>query len=75
MASVTFLCYISALMHIDDANGAEVLVGGFLQTTKSHMSKWEVWLQSLWEWRSMRGGLGCNKVFEGAEFEARRADS
>ena len=31
------------------------------------MSKWEAWLQSPWEWRSMLGGLGCNKEFEGAD--------
>ena len=39
------------------------------------MSKWEAWLPSPWEWRPMRGGLGCNKEFDGAEIEARSAGS
>ena len=39
------------------------------------MSKWEAWLPSPCEWRPMRGGLGGNKDFEGAEIEARSADS
>ena len=64
-------CDISALIRTDDAKEAE----GFLQTTKSRMSKWEAWLQSPWEWRLMRGGLGGNKEFEGAEIEARSAGS
>ena len=68
-------CDISALMQTDDAKEAEVPVRGFLQTTKSRMSKWEAWLPSPCEWRPMRGGLGGNKDFEGAEIEARSADS
>ena len=67
-------CNISALIQTDDAKEAEVPVQGFLQTTKSRMSKCEAWLQSPWEWRPMRGGLGCNKEFEGAEIEARSAN-
>ena len=49
-------CDISALMQTDDAKVAEVPVRGFLQTTKSRMSKWEAWLPSPWKWRPMRGG-------------------
>ena len=68
-------CNISVLMQTDDANDAEVPVRGFLQTTKSHMSKWAVWLQSPREWRPMRGVLEGNKEFEGAKIEARSAGS
>ena len=39
------------------------------------MSKWEAWLQSPWELRPMRGGLGDNKEFEGVEIEARSTGS
>ena len=42
-------CDISALMQMDDAKEAEVPVRGFLQTTKSRMSKWEAWLPRPWE--------------------------
>ena len=50
----------------------EVPVRGFLQNTKSRMSKWEAWLPSPWAWRPMRGGFGGNKEFE---IEARSAGS
>ena len=39
------------------------------------MSKWVAWLQSPWERRPIRGGLGGNKEFEGAEIEERSAGS
>jgi hypothetical protein len=64
-------CDISALMDTDDADEAEIPVRGFLQTTNSRMSKWEAWLQSPWEWRRIRGGLGGNKEFEDAEAAVR----
>ena len=62
-------------MQTDDAKEAEVPVLGFFQTTKSRLSKWEAWLPSSCEWRPMRGGLGGNKEFDGAEIEVRSADS
>ena len=58
-------------MGMDDADEAEIPVRGFLQTTNSRMSKWEAWLQSPWEWRRIRGGLGGNKEFEDAEAAVR----
>ena len=76
MASVTFVsvctvhCHMFALTQTDYAKEGEVPVLAFLQTTRSRMSMWEAWLPSPWEWRPMRGGLGCNKEFEGAKFEA-----
>ena len=36
------------------------------------MSKFEAWLPAPWEWHQMRGRLGCDKEFEGAEIKARR---
>ena len=67
-------CDISAFIQTNDAKEAEVPIRGFLQTVPSCMSKWGAWLQSPWERRPMRGGLG-NKEFEGAEIEARSAGS
>ena len=64
-------CDISAFLQTDDAKETEVPVRGFLQTAPSRMSKWESWLPSPCEWHPMRGGLGGNKEFEGAEIEAR----
>ena len=57
VASVTFVftAIFSALMQTDDAEEAVVPVLGFLQTTISHISKWEAWLPSSWEWSQMRG--------------------
>ena len=62
-------------MQTDDAKEDEVPDRGFVQTTISRMSKWEAWLPRPWDWRPMRGGLGCNKEFQGAEIEARSAGS
>ena len=80
MASVTLVCTAIFLRlfkrtNWDDAKETEVPVRGFLQTAPSRMSKWEAWLPSPCEWRPMRGGLGGNKEFEGAEIEARSAGS
>ena len=75
--SIRYLCVhcdISALMQMDDAKEAKVPVQGFLQTTKSRISKWEPW-PSPWEWHPMRGGLRGNKEFEGTEIETRSAGS
>ena len=49
-------CNISVLMQTDDAKEAEVPARGFLQTTKSRMSKWEAWLPRPWEWHPLRIG-------------------
>ena len=62
-------------MQTDDAKEAEVPVRGFLQTSKFRVGKWEASLPRPWEWRPMRGGLGGNNEFEGAEIEARSAGS
>ena len=40
----------------------------------SCMSKWEAWLLNPWEWHPSRGGLGCNKEFDGTEIEARSSE-
>ena len=68
-------CDISGVMDADDAKDAEIPVRGFLQSTKSRMSKWEECLPSPWEWHTLRGGLGGNKEFEAAEIEARNDSS
>ena len=51
-SGIRYLCvqsHISALMQMDNAKEAEVAVRGFLQTTKSRMSKREAWLQNPWK--------------------------
>jgi hypothetical protein len=63
------VCDITAVADADEAREVEVEVKGFLQTTKSHMSKWETWLECTW--RPIRGGLGGNKEFEDAEAAVR----
>ena len=76
-SGIRYLCVhwqhfdISAFILTNDAKETEVPVRGFLQTAPSRMSKWESWLPSPCEWHPMRGGLGGNKEFEGAEIEAR----
>ena len=58
-------------MAADDSQEAVVSVRGFLQSTKSKIDKWDMWLPSPRDVSPMRGRLIGNKEFEEAAIAAR----